>query len=254
MRTTVLSLCIWLFAVAAREPVLVPDVSQRKVEIAYSFTGAELLLFGAILYPDGRLPTEKADIVVVLKGPSQKIRVWEKQRLLGTIWANVESVRFQSSPGYYAIASSNPLPKMVDDRTAAIYELGLNNIQLSPTEVEDANKLGRFEKGLVHLKNRNALFIDRTGTVEITDHVLYRARLFIPARVPTGHYTAETFLLSKGRILAAATRDVEIRKSGFERFVAKSAENEPFLYGLSAIFLSLFLGWAASALSRRFAT
>jgi hypothetical protein len=31
-------------------PVLVPDVSQREVDIHYSFTGAELLLFGAILY------------------------------------------------------------------------------------------------------------------------------------------------------------------------------------------------------------
>ena len=42
---------------AQAKPVLVPDVSQRNIEIAYSFTGAELLLFGAILYPGGRLPT-----------------------------------------------------------------------------------------------------------------------------------------------------------------------------------------------------
>jgi len=30
--------------VAADKPVLVPDISARKVEIRYSFTGAELLL------------------------------------------------------------------------------------------------------------------------------------------------------------------------------------------------------------------
>ena len=36
---------------AGPKPMLVPDVSQRDIEIAYSFTGAELLLFGAILYP-----------------------------------------------------------------------------------------------------------------------------------------------------------------------------------------------------------
>lgn len=33
---------------AQAKPVLVPDVSQRDIQIAYSFTGAELLLFGAI--------------------------------------------------------------------------------------------------------------------------------------------------------------------------------------------------------------
>jgi hypothetical protein len=41
---------------AQAKPVLVPDVSQRNIEIAYSFTGAELLLFGAILYPGGCRP------------------------------------------------------------------------------------------------------------------------------------------------------------------------------------------------------
>ncbi|MFX7858288.1 TIGR02186 family protein, partial [Acinetobacter baumannii] len=55
---------------AQAKPVLVPDVSDRDINIIYSFTGAELLLFGAILYPGGRTPnTSDADIVVVVKGP-----------------------------------------------------------------------------------------------------------------------------------------------------------------------------------------
>ena len=69
------------FAAAARaagarapsEPKLVPDVSQRDIEIRYSFTGAELLLFGAILYPGGRAPRERADIAVVVKGPVEPL-------------------------------------------------------------------------------------------------------------------------------------------------------------------------------------
>src|SRR3546814_5632634 len=40
---------------AAAKPMLVPEVSQRSVEIYYSFSGAALLLFGAIIYPDGRV-------------------------------------------------------------------------------------------------------------------------------------------------------------------------------------------------------
>ena len=38
----------------APSPCWCPTSSQRNIEIAYSFTGAELLLFGAILYPGGR--------------------------------------------------------------------------------------------------------------------------------------------------------------------------------------------------------
>ena len=237
---------------AAREPVLVPDVSQREIDIVYSFTGAELLLFGAILYPDGRTPTRDADIAVVLRGPTRSMILREKSKLLGLIWANADSSRFQSVPGYYAIATSRPLDRLVDERTAAIYELGLGNIQLSPADAGSPAREQRFERGLIALRQKTALFADRPGTVEITDGVLYRARLYIPARVPTGRYTAETFLIRNGRILAAATRDIDIRKSGFERFVARAAETAPFLYGVVAILLSLMFGFAAAAIFKRF--
>jgi uncharacterized protein (TIGR02186 family) len=236
----------------AREPLLVPDVSQRKIDIVYSFTGVELLLFGAILYPDGRLPSRDADIVVVLRGPTQPIVVREKRKLLGLVWANADSARYLSAPGYYSVASSKPLERLVDERTAAIYELGLGNIQLSPADSGSPDKQQRFENGLVSLKRKTQLFASKPGSVEITNGVLYQARLYLPARVPTGPYVAETFLVRDGRVLAVATRDIIIQKSGFERFVAKSATNWPIAYGLVAILLSLALGVGASLVSRRF--
>jgi uncharacterized protein (TIGR02186 family) len=236
--------------VAAREPVLVPDVSQRDIEIRYSFSGAELLLFGAIIYPDGRVPTEQADIAVVLKGPTKSILIREKQKVAG-IWLNAESARFRSVPGYYAIASSRPLGKLIDERTAAIYELGLRNIQLSPSDDADPAIQQRFQKGLVSLMRKQGLFGEQPESVEITQGVLYRARLAIPGRVPVGRYTAETFLIRRGKIYAAATRKIEIRKSGFGRFVAESAADLPLAYGVFAVTLSAFLGWAAGAIFRR---
>ena len=251
MRRTIAALALAFFLVAAREPLLVPDVSQRKIDIVYSFTGAELLLFGAILYPDGRIPTKDADIAVVLRGPTTPLIIREKSKLLGLVWANADSSRFQSAPGYYAVASSRPLDKLIDERTAAIYELGLGNIQLSPADAGSPEEQQRFENGLISLRRQGNLYGDHQGSVEITDGVLYRARLYLPARVPTGLYSAETFLIRDGKVLAVATRDIEIRKSGFERFVARSAIRWPVTYGLVAILLSLGLGVGASALSRR---
>ncbi len=236
---------------SAREPLLVPDVSQREVEIAYSFAGAELLLFGAIIYPGGVVPDGRTDVAVVLKGPPQSILVREKAKLGGLIWANVDSARFRSAPTFYAVATSRPIEQLVDERTAAIYELGLGNIHLSPASGSDPGEAHRFETGFVDLRARGKLFVDRPGAVEITRGVLYRARLSIPARVPVGRYTAETFLIRNGKIIAAATRDVDIRKSGFERFVATAAVKWPFIYGLVAVALSVALGWGAGTVFRR---
>lgn len=236
----------------ATKPVLVPDVSQRDIEIIYSFTGAELLLFGAILYPGGRVPDgdEPADIVVVVKGPTESIRLREKSKVAG-IWVNADTARYRSAPSFYAIASSRPIDQLVDERTRAIYELGLDSLQLSPITPATTEEQRRFAAGLVDLKRRAGLYYEAPGAVEITADVLYRARLAIPARVPVGRFTAETFLIRDGRVLAAAVRDIDIRKSGFERFVAAAAQQWSLLYGLVAVLLSLGLGWAAGALWQR---
>ena len=216
-----------LTAARNEAPLLVPDVSQREVDINYSFTGAELLLFGAIVYPGGRVPDGRTDVAVVLKGPPQSLLVREKQKLGGLIWANAGAARLRSAPAFYAIAASRPLNELVDDRTAAIYELGLGSIHLSPAGGSAPDEAYRFETGFVDLRTRGGLFVARPGMVEITRGVLYRARLTIPPRVPDGRFTAETFLIRDGKVIAAATRDIEVRKQGFERFIATAAQTSP---------------------------
>ena len=235
---------------AQREPLLVPDVSSRTIDIKYSFTGEDLLLFGAIIYPDGRAPDQRTDIVVVIKGPTDAVRLREKERVAG-IWVNAQSLRLGTVPGYYAVASSRPIDQIVDERTAAVYELGLANLSLSPSAFAEIDQLSRFQRGLVELRRRQRLFVQSGDGVEITRGALYRARIRIPAQVPVGRYTAETYLISRGRVLAVASRDIDIRKTGFDRFVAYAATHYGLTYGLIAVALSLGMGWAAGSLFSR---
>lgn len=231
-------------------PRLVPAVDQEQIEIIYSFTGAELMVYGAILYPGGQVPEDPADIVVVLKGPEQSILVREKQQRMG-IWMNIAQARFRSAPAFYALASARPIGEIVDERTAAIYELGIDSLQLSPASANPPEEAARFDEGLVDLRGRNGLYVEQVDAVEITEGVLYSARISIPARVPVGEYTAETFLIQDGRVLAGEVREIRIDKSGFERFVATAAAENGFLYGLAAVLVSLLLGWIAGLIFRR---
>ena len=254
MRARIASLLLALAApllVAADKPVLVPDISAREVQIRYSFNGAQLLLFGAVVYPGGRPPDRQVDIAVVLRGPVQPILVREKEKIAG-IWMNADSNRFRSAPSFYAVASSRPVADLLDERTAAIYELGLHNLQLSPGGGALPEKERRFEAGLLDLRSRQALYSESPHGVEINGGVLYRAVITIPSQVPVGTYTAETFLIDRHKVIAAATRDIQINKSGFERYVALAARRQRLLYGLTCVLLSLGLGWAAAAAFRRF--
>lgn len=252
-RKPLLALALAPLLMAQAKPTLVPDVSDRNIEIAYSFTGADLLLFGAILYPGGRAPQpgdKPTDIITVVKGPMQSVTVRGKRKIAG-IWMNSGRMRYRTAPSFYAVASSRPIDRLLDERTRAIYELGLDSLQLSPASTAPIAEQNQFAQGLVALREREGLYSDRAGAVEITDGVLYRARIPIPARVPVGRFTAETFLVRDGHVLAVAVRDVDIRKSGFERFVARAAQRHPVRYGAAAVALSVLLGWAAGYIARR---
>lgn len=243
--TRILAALLAFFALTAQnDPVLVPEVSQHKIELRQGFTGTELLLFGAVLPPSGRSRGEPYDIVVVLKGPAQPIRLREKQQV-GGIWMNADALDFRSAPSYFAVASNRPMDEIVDDRTAAIFEFGTDFIQLSPTGTIDPEEQTRFRNGLVDLRQRQGLYKQDFAGVQLREGVLYQARISLPSSVLAGTYTAETFAVSRGRVVASAIAEVEVEKVGFERFVEVAAQYWGFFYGLAAIALSVGMGWLA---------
>lgn len=233
---------------AQAEPVLVPEVSQSRIEVRQGFTGANLLLYGAVIAPPGA--RDKYDIVVVLKGPTQAVRLREKERIAG-IWMNAGSSDFRSAPSFFAVASSRPVMEIVDERTAAIYELGTDFIQFSPSGQIDPEEQARFASGLVELRKRQGLYQQDPAGVRISEGVLYQARIDLPSNVTTGPYTAETFAIARGRVLASATARIEVEKVGLEGRVVSAAQRWSFLYGLGAIALSLGMGWMAGRLFAR---
>ncbi len=228
-----------------RDPILVPEISQHDIVLRQGFTGATLLLYGAVLNPaDSEI---EYDIVVVLKGPTEPIQVREKERFFG-IWVNSETTSYRSVPSFYAIASSRPVLDIVDERTAAIYELGLAYLQLSPSGSIDPEEQQRFSAGLVDLRQRQGLYVQFDEGVQISEGVLYRADIPIPSNVIAGRYVAETFAITDGRVISSATSEVQVFKEGFELGVEEAANDYAFFYGLFAVGLSVLMGWAAGRL------
>jgi len=243
----IIALILLLLLGGARDPILVPEVSQHEIRLRQGFTGTQLLLFGAILNPDGTRAAKDYDIVVVLMGPRHSIAVREKRKVAG-IWLNADSTEFRSAPSFYAIASTRPIVKIVDEKTAAIYELGLPWLQLSPIGSIDPEEQARFSRGLVELNSKHGLYREEEGAVSISEQVLYQARIDLPSSVPIGTYTAETFAISNGVVVSSASSTVEVRKVGFERAIADFAEDYGLFYGLFAVAIAIAMGWLAGRL------
>lgn len=235
---------------AQRNPGLISELSQARIDINTTFKGVELLVFGAIQYPGGRVPDTAPDVAIVVRGPAEPVTVRKKGRVAG-IWVNTDAVRFESVPGFYAVATTRPITDLADDRVMAIYELGVGSLQLSPASGESEAERAEFEAGLIAAKRREGLFAEDPSGVQVTGQVLYQARLQLPSAVPVGEYSAEIFLIEEGRVVASATMPIEIDKSGFERWIYLMAQENSLLYGLAAVFAALASGGIASLVTRR---
>ena len=235
---------------AAQQPRLVTDLSQSRIDISHRFAGGELLIFGAIQYPGGRTPSEPPGIAIILRGPVEPLTVRRKERVAG-IWVNTEAMQFRSIPGYYAVATTRPIRDLLDERNAAIYEIGLSHLQLSPTTTADPELVVEFERGLTSLRTRQGLFVEQPEGVQVTDNVLYRARLPIPSAVPVGAYEVQIYLIGGGEVRARSTTTVEVDKAGFERATFVFAQDHGFLYGLLAVVLAVAMGTIAGTIGIR---
>jgi uncharacterized protein (TIGR02186 family) len=251
LKALALALLLAAAPVAAAAPTfLITNLSQTRIDIDTNFKGADLLVFGAIQYPAGAVPDAAPDIAVVVRGPTEPLVVRQKARVAG-IWMNTQAVRFESVPGFYAVATTRAIDELADDRTTAIYEIGIGNLQLAPASSASAELTRQFEAGLIETKRKAGLFVENAGGVTVTKGVLYSARIAIPATVPVGDYAAEIHLIRKGRVIASSSTPISIGKSGFERWVYVMAQEHSLAYGLAAVAAALLAGWIASVATRR---
>ncbi|MFA7439735.1 MAG: TIGR02186 family protein [Sphingomonadaceae bacterium] len=235
---------------ASAQPRLVTGLSQSRIDISYRFAGSDLLVFGAIQYPGGRAPSTPPGIAIVLRGPTEALTVRHKERVAG-VWVNTKALRFESAPGYYAVATTHPVSQLLDERNAAIYEIGVRHLQLSPATAAAMEQTRAFQDGLVSLRQADGLYVEQPYGVTVTDNILYRARIPLPSAVPVGSYRAEIHLIEDGQVLARSTAPIIIDKSGMERAVHLFAHEHAFLYGLASVAMALAMGWLAGLLVRK---
>ena len=93
------------FFTAFAKDNLVTDLSESTVEISSTFSGADILLFGAY---DGQ---KNDDIIVVVSGQKGNIKVDKKEKKFG-IWMITESIKFSNIPKYYYIASNRKIEEI----------------------------------------------------------------------------------------------------------------------------------------------
>jgi uncharacterized protein (TIGR02186 family) len=108
-----------LWSAPAYAEALVADLTSHLIAITTGFSGASVVLFGAIDGP--------GDVAVVVRGPDREMTVRRKSRIAG-IWMNTREVTFANVPSFYFVSASRPLDEIVPPSTAALYRLGISSL------------------------------------------------------------------------------------------------------------------------------
>ena len=242
-------------------PVISAALTDTTVQVKSDFRGARIVLYGAVFDPAAR----PSDVVVLVRGPEQPVRITRKQKVLG-LWLNSRPVVFRGAPGFYRAAANRPLDDIAHFGTLRRLGAGVDHLAINaPAEqrtetrygVRDVvvSRLGAdyyvWRRAVVRLKEKAGLYHEDDHGVRFVDRGLFRAEIELPAGAPTGVYRADILLFQDGRAVSSKSRTLTVEKVGFERALYVWAHDRPWSYGLASMAFALVAGWAASAAFRR---
>jgi uncharacterized protein (TIGR02186 family) len=245
----------------AAAPVVSAALTQTNVRVNSDFRGDEIVLYGAVFDPASR----PSDVVVIVRGPDQPVRIARKSRVAG-VWINSRPVVFQGAPGFYIAASTRPLDDIAHFAVLRRLQAGVDHLAMNaPAEQTTETRYGvrdvvvsslgadylDWRNAVVRLKEAEHLYDVADHGVRFVDKGLFRAEIALPAEAPIGRYNVRILLFQNGQPVSEKDRVLTVEKVGVERGLYLWAHQRPWSYGLVAMAFALAAGWAASSAFRR---
>ena len=228
---------------AAPESPLIAHLSQSSAEISTTFSGSSIFVFGTSAVPLG---LEGADIVVVVRGPTDAVTVRRKVRVLG-MWFNGPSTRFENVPGFYGVAGTMPAWHVLPEDLRRRYGIGLDALEFQRSGASSGN----FREALEELHREQRLWLEDSAPVRVEGSRLFYVRLPLPATVPAGRYAVEVMLVRNQQVIAHQELAFAVERVGTAATIADVSRERPLLYGVMCVLLAAVAGWLGSVLFRR---
>ena len=174
----------------ADSAVVSAALTETNVRVNSDFRGDRIVLYGAVFDPQAR----PSDVVVIVRGPEQPVRIARKSRVAG-LWVNSRPVVFQGAPGFYIAASTRPLDDIARLGVLRRLEAGVDHLAINaPAEqrtesrygVQDVvvSRLGAdyldWRNAVVRLKTAQHLYDVNEHGVRFVDKGLFRAEIPLP--------------------------------------------------------------------------
>jgi uncharacterized protein (TIGR02186 family) len=235
------------FAFPVHAEEIVADMSQSNVGISATFDGSDILIFGAISRNAPISSDGETQIILTVAGPSLPVSVRRKDKKLGLIWVNNESVLIDDAPSFYSISTSAPLDGILSDRDDMGYKVSIPRAIESIGAQIASGHAAEFTGALIRIRTNNGLYSIHEGNVNLISDTLFSASVDLPSNLTAGNYTARILLVRDQIVIDEFETAIDIHKVGIERWLYNLAHENALYYGLMSLFIAIAAGWTASA-------
>lgn len=238
IRSLILLLLFWPSLVLAKP--LSADISNTNIDLHASFSGTDVLIFGA--------RNEPGDILIAVRGPVSNVTVREKQRIAG-MWMYARKAKYDALPQFVALAYTNPLHVIEAPDLIGQLHLDMETIIESSATSRTTDKV--FHDAVLRIKERKKLYDTHAEPIDFFGETLFKTRIHFPDTMPSGTYQVEVYLIQDGRLISAQAMPLYAVKTGFEAWLFNMSRERPLLYGILSVFTALSCGWFAHRIFRR---
>ncbi|MEM7296517.1 MAG: TIGR02186 family protein [Pseudomonadota bacterium] len=227
---------------------MVADLSHRSVAITTTFTGSEILIFGAVKRAALSDSPGRLDVIITVTGPTAPATVRKKDRVAG-IWVNMDQRERAAVPTFYGVMTSAPLADILSPLENRRYRISPDQA-IGPEDESVGAVADEFDEALIRLREAQDSYQVREGSVRFTDETLFRTSMSLPANLTEGDYRADIYLTRNSQVISTYVTKIAVTKVGLERFLYRLAHDRPLIYGLMSLFIAIAAGWLASAAFR----
>jgi uncharacterized protein (TIGR02186 family) len=234
---------LWPGGMALADAPMAVDLSRHNVPVTLGFSGANLVLFGAIEHG--------GDVVAEVTGPASKTVVSRKERVFG-MWVDRDQLSFSGVPSFFWLGSSAPLKSLAPAPEETSHGIGLASLALPVMAATfvDPPTARRYREALIHDEIRRGKY-SQEGRVALLGNLLFRAKLHLPGDAPLGRYHVRVFELRDRHVVGQSSTDFIVAREGMTSALYRFSRQAALWYGVFTIALAGLLGWGANMAFRK---
>ena len=251
MKTAVMffaATAVSLFLHAKPVSALTTEVTPRNIPINILYHGAQLTIAGE--------SEANNDLIIRIQTEPREAHMKFKGKAAGLFWMKMGDMSFEHVPAAYLLFTSKSLESLlpVDERIkeGIGYEsIKEHTVMSSSAEGMDPERwiaeFIKFKKA-EHLYQIQEGSITRPGGVQDSK---YQLDIKWPYQAAPGTYNIEVLAVRDGKVVDRAETSLTVERTGIVAKLSDLAFNHAAIYGIIAIVVAMFAGFAVGALFKK---